>query len=228
MRSKACRRRSPSSSARPRSNPRSTVATTTEIYDYLRVLFARAGTPHCWECGRRDRSQTPSQIVDAVMRHPAGHEGDDPLAADPRPEGRAQGHLRARSTSRASSAPASMAQIIELQKPEDAPAAQEDLRPQHRSRSSIASSSSPRSARAWPTRSRPRCKLSQGLVIVADRSSRRQHGPTRSSARNSPAPSTRKCQPAGAGAAALQLQLARTAPARTVTAWARPSSSIRT
>ena len=34
------------------SNPRSTVATTTEIYDYLRVLFARAGTPHCWVCGR--------------------------------------------------------------------------------------------------------------------------------------------------------------------------------
>src|SRR5271156_582290 len=54
------------------SNPRSTVATTTEIYDYLRVLFARAGTPHCWVCGREIASQTPSQIVDAVMRHPAG------------------------------------------------------------------------------------------------------------------------------------------------------------
>ena len=54
------------------SNPRSTVATTTEIYDYLRVLFARAGTPHCWECGRVISSQTPSQIVDAVMKHRAG------------------------------------------------------------------------------------------------------------------------------------------------------------
>jgi excinuclease ABC subunit A len=54
------------------SNPRSTVATTTEIYDYLRVLFARAGTPHCWECGRVISSQTPSQIVDAVMNHPPG------------------------------------------------------------------------------------------------------------------------------------------------------------
>src|SRR5438477_8616628 len=54
------------------SNPRSTVATTTEIYDYLRVLFARAGTPHCWECGRVITSQTPSQIVDAVMNYPAG------------------------------------------------------------------------------------------------------------------------------------------------------------
>src|SRR5512140_3613052 len=54
------------------SNPRSTVATTTEIYDYLRVLFARAGTPHCWECGREITSQSASQIVDAVMRYPAG------------------------------------------------------------------------------------------------------------------------------------------------------------
>ncbi|HSU66103.1 MAG TPA: excinuclease ABC subunit UvrA [Tepidisphaeraceae bacterium] len=54
------------------SNPRSTVATTTEIYDYLRVLFARAGTPHCWICGREISSQTPSQIVDAVMKYPTG------------------------------------------------------------------------------------------------------------------------------------------------------------
>ncbi len=54
------------------SNPRSTVATTTEIYDYLRVLFARAGTPHCWVCGRPITSQAPSQIVDAVMSYPAG------------------------------------------------------------------------------------------------------------------------------------------------------------
>src|SRR2546429_6988620 len=54
------------------SNPRSTVATTTEIYDYLRVLFARAGTPHCWKCGREIASQSASQIVDAVMGSPAG------------------------------------------------------------------------------------------------------------------------------------------------------------
>src|SRR5438105_3202715 len=54
------------------SNPRSTVATTTEIYDYLRVLFARAGTPHCWECGKPIASQTPSQIVDAVMKYETG------------------------------------------------------------------------------------------------------------------------------------------------------------
>src|SRR4051794_8343286 len=54
------------------SNPRSTVATTTEIYDYLRVLFARPGPPHGWECGREIPSQSASQIVDAVMSNPAG------------------------------------------------------------------------------------------------------------------------------------------------------------
>src|SRR5215207_3065502 len=54
------------------SNPRSTVATTTEIYGYLRVLFARAGTPHCWVCGREISSQTASQIVDAVMKYAPG------------------------------------------------------------------------------------------------------------------------------------------------------------
>src|SRR5580700_3495042 len=54
------------------SNPRSTVATTTEIYDYLRVLFARAGTPHCWVCGRTIVSQSAAQIVDAVMQLTSG------------------------------------------------------------------------------------------------------------------------------------------------------------
>jgi len=51
--------------------PRSTVATTTEIYDYLRLLFARVGEPHCWVCGRRIDRQTVAQIVDAVLALPA-------------------------------------------------------------------------------------------------------------------------------------------------------------
>ncbi len=54
------------------SNPRSTVATTTEIYDYLRVLFARAGTPHCWVCGKPIAAQSATQIVDSIMRYPEG------------------------------------------------------------------------------------------------------------------------------------------------------------
>lgn len=52
------------------SNPRSTVATTTEIYDYFRLLFARAGTPHCWVCGREITSQHSSQIVESIISLP--------------------------------------------------------------------------------------------------------------------------------------------------------------
>ena len=45
-------------------NPRSTVGTVTEIYDYLRLLFARIGTPHCYKCGREISAQSSEQIVD--------------------------------------------------------------------------------------------------------------------------------------------------------------------
>ena len=48
-------------------NPRSTVGTITEVYDYLRLLYARAGTPHCPECGSVIARQTPQQIVDQVL-----------------------------------------------------------------------------------------------------------------------------------------------------------------
>ena len=53
-------------------NPRSTVGTITEIYDYLRVLYARVGQPHCPKCGRPVGRQTPDQIVDQVMELPEG------------------------------------------------------------------------------------------------------------------------------------------------------------
>ncbi len=53
-------------------NPRSTVGTVTEIYDYLRLLFARIGHPHCVSCGREITSQTVSQMVDQIMALPAG------------------------------------------------------------------------------------------------------------------------------------------------------------
>ncbi|MCC7204002.1 MAG: excinuclease ABC subunit UvrA [Phycisphaeraceae bacterium] len=60
-------------------NPRSTVATTTEIYDYLRLLFARIGAPHCWHvdekgktCGRPIQGQSAAQIIDRVMAQPDG------------------------------------------------------------------------------------------------------------------------------------------------------------
>src|SRR6266487_6873374 len=53
-------------------NPRSTVGTVTEIYDYLRLLYARAGRPHCPRCGRPIDRQTVTQIVDAILAIPAG------------------------------------------------------------------------------------------------------------------------------------------------------------
>ena len=53
-------------------NPRSTVGTVTEIYDYLRLLFARVGVPHCPRCGNPVARQTVSQIVDAIMSLPEG------------------------------------------------------------------------------------------------------------------------------------------------------------
>ena len=53
-------------------NPRSTVATATEIHDYLRLLFARIGIPHCHICGRRIAKQTVEQIVDSIMSQKSG------------------------------------------------------------------------------------------------------------------------------------------------------------
>ena len=53
-------------------NPRSTVGTVTEVYDYLRLLWARAGTPHCPKCGKEIRQQTIDQIIDQVLSLPDG------------------------------------------------------------------------------------------------------------------------------------------------------------
>ena len=48
-------------------NPRSTVGTVTEIYDYLRLLYARVGVPHCPKCGKRIKKQTVDEIVDQIL-----------------------------------------------------------------------------------------------------------------------------------------------------------------
>ena len=53
-------------------NPRSTVGTVTEIHDYLRLLYARAGTPHCVNCGKPIERQTIDQMVDETMKLPEG------------------------------------------------------------------------------------------------------------------------------------------------------------
>nr|MBP6943474.1 excinuclease ABC subunit UvrA [Candidatus Omnitrophota bacterium] len=54
------------------SNPRSTVGTTTEIYDYLRVLYARIGVAHCYKCGRRITRQSSQEITDRILKMPQG------------------------------------------------------------------------------------------------------------------------------------------------------------
>jgi len=53
-------------------NPRSTVGTVTEIYDYLRLLFARVGTPHCYNCGKPVVKQSSNQIIDSVLKNYSG------------------------------------------------------------------------------------------------------------------------------------------------------------
>ena len=53
-------------------NPRSTVGTVTEIYDYLRLLWARIGIPHCPKCGKEIRQQSVDQIIDQLMALPEG------------------------------------------------------------------------------------------------------------------------------------------------------------
>src|SRR5262249_61906695 len=56
----------------PTRNPRSPVATAPELYDYLRLLFARVGRPHCPKCGKPITQQTVEQMVDAVMAFSEG------------------------------------------------------------------------------------------------------------------------------------------------------------
>src|SRR5215218_9746079 len=74
------------------SNPRSTVATVTEIHDYLRLLYARAGVPHCPTCGRPIRRQTPEQMIAWVL---ALEEGRKVLVLAPLVRGRKGQHLDA-------------------------------------------------------------------------------------------------------------------------------------
>ena len=60
------------SSRRYQPHPRSTVGTVTEIYDYLRLLFARVGRPYCFQCGEEITAQTVQQMVDAIASLPEG------------------------------------------------------------------------------------------------------------------------------------------------------------
>ena len=75
-------------------NPRSTVGTTTEIYDYLRLLFARVGVPHCPECGRPVKKQTTDQVTDEILALAPRRQGHRHGARGGRPQGRVHRALR--------------------------------------------------------------------------------------------------------------------------------------
>ena len=90
-------------------NPRSTVGTITEIYDYLRLLYARIGVPHCPNCGRLITRQTPQQIVDRVLQLARGHALPGARAGRARPQGRVLTACSTSSRARASRVPASTA-----------------------------------------------------------------------------------------------------------------------
>jgi excinuclease ABC subunit A len=66
-------------------NPRSTVATVTEIYDYLRLLYARVGHPHCPQCGKPIAKQTVDQIADQIEGTPRGYQVFDHGSHSPGP-----------------------------------------------------------------------------------------------------------------------------------------------
>ena len=85
-------------------NPRSTVGTVTEIYDYLRLLYARIGIPHCPICGRPIERQTSDQIVDRILELRRGHEVPGARAGGARPQGRVRQAARRPRSVRASPA----------------------------------------------------------------------------------------------------------------------------
>ena len=95
-------------------NPRSTVGTVTEIYDHLRLLFARIGHPHCPTCGREIERQTVQQIVDQVYRLPGGHPAPRPRPARQGPQDRGRPRSSRPRASRASSASGSTASCCDL------------------------------------------------------------------------------------------------------------------
>ena len=69
-------------------NPRSTVGTVTEIYDYFRLLYARVGIPHCPKCGKAISKQTVDQMVDRIMSMPEANENPASCSGRKRPERR--------------------------------------------------------------------------------------------------------------------------------------------
>ena len=198
-------------------NPRSTVGTVTEIHDYLRLLYARAGTPYCPEHGLALQAQTVAQMVDHVLALPedtrlmmlapvvAGRKGEQ---ADLLEELRAQGFTRVRIDGKVhdlDAAPRLAKNAQALGRRGDRPAARARRR----------------ASSAWPSRSRPRCATPTARPwwsrsIDARSTCSRRSSPARHATTRCPS-SSRACS----------RSTTRWAPARAATAWARSSSSTR-
>ena len=201
-------------------NPRSTVATVTEIHDYLRLLYARAGIPHCPTCGRPIRRQTPEQMVAGVLAMQEGRKVLIARPAGPRPEGAAPRRLPGRSDARGCSASGSTGRSIELKddpklaktKPHDIEAVVDRL--------VVREGIRPRLAESIDLA----LKLGEGTVLLRRR--RKRAGTTACSASTSPAPTagpaSRSWSPAPSASTAP------TAPARPATASARSPPSTPT
>ncbi len=143
-------------------NPRSTVGTITEIYDYLRLLYARIGIPHCPNCGRVITRQTPQQIVDRVLQLAGGHALPGARAGRARPQGRVP---RAARRARRAGLHAGARRRRARRPPGEAE--RSNATSSTRSRSSSTGSCAARGSNAGsPTRSRPRCKLAEGVAEV--------------------------------------------------------------
>ncbi len=139
-------------------NPRSTVGTVTEIYDYLRLLYARAGTPHCPNCGRAGQRQSPAQIAETRPRLAGGDADRGPRAARAGPQGRVPRAVRERA--QAGLRPRRVdGELDRARRPAEA---QPPAEPRHLGRRRPARRARRRTAAGSPTRSRRRCAWPTG------------------------------------------------------------------
>ena len=133
-------------------NPRSTVGTITEVYDYLRLLYARIGRPHCPICGEPITKQTPQQIVDRILEMAPRHPVPGARPGDPRAQGRVPRPVRRPADQGLRPGPGRRHRV-----PADRAAeAEEAGEAHHRGRGRPAGRPDRAASSASPTRSRPR------------------------------------------------------------------------
>ena len=197
-------------------NPRSTVATTTEIYDYLRVLFARIGVQHCHQCGRRISRQSIDEIVDRVLKELAGQKAQ---ILAPIVSGR-KGEYRKELEALAAPGIPARARRRRDQEPRGGDRPREERRSTRSRWWSTGSRSSRRGGGGSPTRSRPPWAWGRG------RRDRHRGGtaPRRSSARSRPVPTAGSASKRSTRATSRST--APTGPVRNARGWGTSSRSI--